>query len=94
MEFDPLARDVAPPRHEIESDSEDEANAQSQPRKPFTPPEVDVVWHNREEARMGCELIVFQSDGGEAFLRGQLQQYKEVSMVMIDDEQVSEGSSL
>jgi hypothetical protein len=43
MEFDPLSRDIAPPRHEIESDSEDDNEVQSSSRraeKIFTPPQV------------------------------------------------------
>ena len=88
MEFDPLARDVAPPRHEIESDSEDESSAASRPRKTFTPPRVQIAWH-KEEAKTGSDLIIFLSEGGEAFLSAREDAWSEAAKVMINDEQVS-----
>lgn len=95
MEFDPLSRDVAPPRHNIESDSEDEneIDPSTVSRRAFTPPQVQFVFnqHEGEEpSRVGCELIIFQSEGAEAFLRAQKIYFSEVGKLLVNEEQVCE----
>lgn len=87
MDLDPLTKDVAPPRHEIESDSEDEAEEGSLGRKrsAFTPPKVQV---SLDTPTKGKRLTIFQGEGGEAFVRARVQQETEAGKVMLDGEQV------
>jgi len=89
MEFDPLSRDIAPPRHEIESDSEEdfEDGVSRSKARVFTPPKVQVSY---EAESKGKHLVIFQGEGGEAFLRTQSHLWTENGNIMVDGEQVRE----
>lgn len=92
MEFDPLSRDVAPPRHEIESDSEDEMETgpSTSSKRIFTPPQVQLVLNEEDgaAASTGSQLVIFQSEGAEAFLREQKYRLPEVGKLLVNEEQV------
>jgi hypothetical protein len=89
MEFDPLSRDIAPPRHEIESDSEDDNEVEassSRAEKIFTPPQVEVEL--LEVKANPNHLVILQGEGGEALLRALKHSFYEVGKVMVNGVQV------
>lgn len=52
------------------------------------PPQVQITWQ-RERAKKGSDLVIFYSEGGEAFLRSQDEVWSEAAQVKANDEQVS-----
>lgn len=86
-----MARDVGPPRHEIESDSEEEGVAASSSRKAraFVPPKVQVLL---DAEAIATHLVILEGEGGEAFLRQESGVWQESGRVMIDGEQVRDDT--
>lgn len=95
-EFDPLSRDVAPPRHEIESDSEDDNEAplfSAATSVTSAAPVVHLQWLQETATGSPRHLTVLQGESGEAFLRAlQLRAgLRESAKVLVDDQQVRSG---
>lgn len=90
MEFDPLAKDVAPPRHEIESDSEDESVevGKGNGKRAFVAPSIRL---ELTSIASSDHLVILLSEGGEGFLQGD--EWVEEGKLFIDEEQVSKRSN-
>lgn len=92
MEFDPLARDAPPPRHDLESDSElseEEEGEQGQAgpertrSKAFVEPKVQVLGLSKKQAT----LIVAVGETGESLLVSTCPSLSESGSVLVDGEQ-------
>lgn len=91
MEFDPLARDAPPPRHDLESDSElsEEEGEQGQlgpgraRSKAFVEPKIQVLGLSKKQA----PLIVAVGETGESLLALTCPSLSESGSVVVDGEQ-------
>lgn len=68
-EFDLFARDGPPPRHQLESDSEDSEEEQPQFSRPAALPATEFKWENGTPSTfVSKNVIVLESPAGESYL--------------------------
>lgn len=70
-EFDLFARDAPPPRHQVESDSEESDSEEAQYARPRpTLPAADLRWRDAPRSIQGKTVVVLEGPAGESYLTG------------------------